>query len=467
MRMEVYTCRGALGKVIIALVASSCWRRRQRTIRPPALQGTGGAGPFVTRVERLSATHPPLKGTANDSLAVCLRARRMAEPCWCSAAPTPARLPASRLPSSGGERCAHQGRHLRDTAHKQERIHWNSAPRADTLLYYHIPTEFRARKFRMGDRVTNPLDQWPDPDVYIHYPTGRPLLRGDKEHQPLLAQGQMGPLTEQTCMPRCSSSGSITLISSSTCTRRSCVPVTNCIVAPSKSATIAVMTQINLAATSISTRSRLRWLPRSVSQGDRRPPDAYPFLLEAPEPFLDQPPGPKTEALLLEGVVEFLLAAGKRGLLFVDYDENGKSIELRVGRHLTTTLGILDEWNFNFPEAEIIFECPGYYEMLENGVGVPAEPGCCRSVKGRMTTSHQQRRNVQVLRRGITVATMVAVFRTLAAYGCTSILVTPGVGGRPATVTKLQTRFMCLEIERCLRWTGHLAAWWRCPTCPR
>ena len=53
----------------------------------------------------------------------------------------------------------------------------------------------------------------------------------------------------------------------------------------------------------------------------------------------------------------------------MDYDETGKSIELRVGRHLTTTLGILDEWNFNFPEAEIIFECPGYYEMLENGVG--------------------------------------------------------------------------------------------------
>ncbi|MFA6799206.1 MAG: hypothetical protein WCR39_07905, partial [Bacteroidales bacterium] len=36
---------------------------------------------------------------------------------------------------------------------------------------YSIQTPWGERTFRMGDRWTNPLDQWPDPEVYIHYPS--------------------------------------------------------------------------------------------------------------------------------------------------------------------------------------------------------------------------------------------------------------------------------------------------------
>ena len=37
---------------------------------------------------------------------------------------------------------------------------------------YTIPTEWGGQSFRMGDRWSNPLDQWPDPEVFIHYPSG-------------------------------------------------------------------------------------------------------------------------------------------------------------------------------------------------------------------------------------------------------------------------------------------------------
>jgi hypothetical protein len=33
---------------------------------------------------------------------------------------------------------------------------------------YTIETPWGGQKFRMGDRWSNPLDQWPDPEVYIH-----------------------------------------------------------------------------------------------------------------------------------------------------------------------------------------------------------------------------------------------------------------------------------------------------------
>ena len=78
-------------------------------------------------------------------------------------------------------------------------------------------------------------------------------------------------------------------------------PVTNCIVAPTKSATIAALAQINLSVdfdihTEPSPAGYRGLSHREV--GDYS--DAYPFLLEAPEPFLDIPTGPKTQELLLE-----------------------------------------------------------------------------------------------------------------------------------------------------------------------
>ncbi|MCQ4765699.1 succinylglutamate desuccinylase, partial [Cloacibacillus evryensis] len=31
------------------------------------------------------------------------------------------------------------------------------------------------REFKFGSRASNPIDQWPDPDIYIHYPSGQKL----------------------------------------------------------------------------------------------------------------------------------------------------------------------------------------------------------------------------------------------------------------------------------------------------
>ena len=39
--------------------------------------------------------------------------------------------------------------------------------------FYHVKTPWGTKVFRMGDRVSNPLDSWPDPEVYIHTRQGR------------------------------------------------------------------------------------------------------------------------------------------------------------------------------------------------------------------------------------------------------------------------------------------------------
>jgi hypothetical protein len=95
-----------------------------------------------------------------------------------------------------------------------------------------------------------------------------------------------------------------------------------------------------------------------------------PFLLEAPLPFLDQPTGPKTVKLLLDGKDPFLLSLSKKKKLFVPYDESGWPIEKRVGQHCSVTLEIIRQYSKKIPERAIeILNAPRYAEVVKNGVG--------------------------------------------------------------------------------------------------
>jgi hypothetical protein len=125
-------------------------------------------------------------------------------------------------------------------------------------------------------------------------------------------------------------------------------PVTNCIVAPDKSVRIATMTSLTVKARE-GFESHVEPSPsgfRGLSHreiGDYS--DTMPFLLEAPIPFLDQPTGPKTVELLLDGKDPFLLSLSKKGKLFVPYDETGWSMEKRVGQHCSVILELMRQFS--------------------------------------------------------------------------------------------------------------------------
>jgi hypothetical protein len=98
--------------------------------------------------------------------------------------------------------------------------------------------------------------------------------------------------------------------------------------------------------------------------------DAISLLLEAPEPFLDATRGRTDRMLLLEGKDEFVVEAGKHGLLFEKIDENGWPIDIRVGRHCSTLLHIFDLWSMeNMKRAVVVRGVPGYAEIVEKGTG--------------------------------------------------------------------------------------------------
>lgn len=54
-----------------------------------------------------------------------------------------------------------------------------SYPLEASPMYYHIQTKNGMREFMFGTRATNATEQWPNPDVYVHNPSGQKLSAGE------------------------------------------------------------------------------------------------------------------------------------------------------------------------------------------------------------------------------------------------------------------------------------------------
>lgn len=251
----------------------------------------------------------------------------------------------------------------------------NTRPGDGYPLYFEIPTDWGRKKFRMGNREASPLDQWPDPDVYVHYPDKQLLSFLDARNTNRTWPGRAnGPLMEQVTYSAMQIMREEKVdIALDIHGAETMFPVTNCIVAPEKSLRIAMMASLTVKARE-GFDNHVEPSPpgfRGLSHreiGDYS--DTLPFLLEAPLPFLDQPTGPKTVDLLLNGKDPFLLSLSKKRKLFVPYDEAGWPIEKRVGQHCSVILEIMRQFSKKFPDRTIrIHNVPSYAEVLKNGVG--------------------------------------------------------------------------------------------------
>lgn len=251
----------------------------------------------------------------------------------------------------------------------------NTRPGDGYPLYFEISTDWGSKKFRMGNRDASPLDQWPDPDAYVHYPERQLLSFIDARNTNRTWPGRPnGPLMERVTY------GAMQIMREENVDiavdihgAETMFPVTNCIVAPDKSIRIATLTSLNVKAREgfdnhvEPSPSGFRGLSHREI-GDYS--DTMPFLLEAPLPFLDQPTGPKTVDLLLNGKDPFLLKLSKKGKLFVPYDETGWPMNKRVGQHCSVILELIRQFSRKFPDRAIkIRNVPRYADVVKNGVG--------------------------------------------------------------------------------------------------
>jgi predicted deacylase len=360
-----------LGILFVALLITGglpLWKHHR--FRTPVV-----AGPGVTRVIHLSDFLPSLKGSVADTDIFVLEGK---EP--------------------GGKALVMAGTHPNEPAGELAAIiiienvtvekgtlfvipTFNVSASRETRpgdgypLYFDIPTPWGEKRFRMGNRDTSPLEQWPDPDVYIHYPEKQLLSFLDIRNTNRTWPGRRnGLLMERVTF------AAMELIRKNTVDvavdlhgAETMFPVTNCIVAPEKSAKIATMVSMTVKAME-GFDNHVEPSPENFRGLSHREigdySDALPFLLEAPIPFLDQPTGPKTEKLMLDGKDPFLLSLSRKKKLFVPYDENGWPMDKRVGQHTSILLEIFRQYSKKFPEKAIrLSGLPRYAEIVKNNVG--------------------------------------------------------------------------------------------------
>lgn len=242
--------------------------------------------------------------------------------------------------------------------------------------FYHIETAWGEKKFRMGDRWTNPLDSWPDPEVYVHYPSGQMLaymdIRNFNRTWPGKADGTITEQVNHAFMQVIDKENVDLFIDFHEAELE--YPVISTIVAHESGQSIAAMSSMMLTDMEFEQPIGMEFSPKSLhglshrEVGDHS--DAISLLFETPEPFLDRVRGVTDEKLLLGGKDPFVQRAGEFGLLYESIDEDGWPIEVRVGRHCSTTLQVAEVWNQMNPGKEVIIKkVPRYAEVIENGVG--------------------------------------------------------------------------------------------------
>ncbi|MGD2121465.1 MAG: succinylglutamate desuccinylase/aspartoacylase family protein [Gemmatimonadota bacterium] len=237
-----------------------------------------------------------------------------------------------------------------------------------------IPTDWGERTFRMGDRWANPLDQWPDPEVYIHYPSGQYLAYVDIRNLNRVWPGRPdGTLTERTThafLELIRQEGVDLFIDLHEAELQ--YPVISTIVAHDSGEELAAFTSMMLS--DMEFNIGMEYSPPTLhglshrEVGDHS--DAVSLLFEAPEPFLDATRGKTTREQLLTGKDEFVVKAGEAGLLFEEIDESGWPMAKRVGRHTSTVLMTLETWSELNPDKPMSARgIPRYAEVIELGVG--------------------------------------------------------------------------------------------------
>lgn len=363
-------------KIIIAslyaslIIISGLSFYRSLTVKEPLYPGPG-----VTKEAMLSDYFEPLKGTPGDTPVYIMEGKEKGASILVISGNHPNEISgvlANIIYMEKG--IVEQGR-LFVITHANNSAFTCGHPGEAYPMRYTIKTPSGERWFRFGDRWTNPVHQWPDPEAYTHYPSGQTLSGFDIRNLNRCYPGRPdGTLTEQIGHAITSlikeEDIDLTLDYHEA---EPMYPIINTIVAHDRAMDVGLFASMNLAAFE---DIQIGNEPSPVNLhglthrelGDHT--ETLALLAETGNPIQDPCRGATNEKLLLTGKDEFMLAAAKKGLLFIPYDEKGVPVDVRVGRQVSTFQEIYLAYNELYPEKTFsMIGIPRYADIVEKGVG--------------------------------------------------------------------------------------------------
>ena len=247
-------------------------------------------------------------------------------------------------------------------------------PQDATPLGVHIETPNGTRYFRVGSRMTNPVHQWPDPDIYYHN-AGQLLTGKETRNVDRTYPGRTdGNLTEKICY------GVVQLINAEKVDITIDLhegppeyPTIDVMVTHQRAMDLAGMAALNLAFEGVSIKVDAS--PENLHGFSHRElgdhTETLSILAETVNPVMGRLAGKKNEALMLEGKDKFYQYASENSdRLNTVYTEEGKPLNLRVARHVEMVLQIAEAYNMMGEGGLLLIEgVPSYAEIMENGMG--------------------------------------------------------------------------------------------------
>lgn len=246
-------------------------------------------------------------------------------------------------------------------------------------MFFNIDTTDAAgaaveRTFRFGARVTNPISQWPDPDIYVHASSGQRLAGSETRNLNRTYPGRSnGTFTEQISL------GLVNFIKEKdiavTIDLHEASPeyqTINTTVAESRAMAVATEGRFNLDWDGIvmsveQSPTTFRGLSH-IELGTWT--DTLAMLMETSNPSQGREHGKTGSDLVVDGKDKFYSRVQAAiGLKDSDYsEENGRPIQQRVARHLVSINAYALAYATEFEEAAAAADKDAAFEAIGLGV---------------------------------------------------------------------------------------------------
>ncbi|MDY4032815.1 MAG: succinylglutamate desuccinylase/aspartoacylase family protein [Pyramidobacter sp.] len=251
----------------------------------------------------------------------------------------------------------------------------HNSPQDAAPQYIHFKLDNgTTRVFKFGSRSTNSIHQWPNPSIYIHYPSGQELDGTSRSNQNRAFPGTLDEGLTQRVAYAVTELLKKEKVDVAFDLHEAApeYPVVNAMVAHERSMELAAEAAMDLEMQGIP--MRLEPSPPNLHGLSHREwgdsiPTLMPFLMESGNPSQGRLRGRTDERLVLTGEDKAFVKAAKLGRLFIPY-EGRQSISLRTARHLAGIQAVITALNETMSEKGIeVKGVPVYEEILAHDLG--------------------------------------------------------------------------------------------------
>lgn len=240
---------------------------------------------------------------------------------------------------------------------------------------YTLKSQKGERRFRFGSRVCNPLHQWPDPLVYMHYPSGQSLsgfeTRNLNRSYPGKENGSFSEQVGYSILQLLKKEKVDIAFDLHEAAPE--IPIINAIITHEKSKEIGASAILDLELDGLT--YALEMSPKNFHGLSHREwgdsTEVLPFLMETSNPIQGRLRGITNQDLIVRGFDACYERALKSAKFRITYEGGqGEPLNVRVARHIRGIRAVLTGYNEYRPGKPSFYSAiPSYGEITKNGIG--------------------------------------------------------------------------------------------------